>query len=239
MRSHPSKRGGHRAKPIALALTAALLMPAAAAQAESTGFGSPYVSLQVGASFLNDSDASNSGSLNVRDATYDTGPAIGVTAGYTLPDVPGANLRLRPELAVSYQRNEFDEVTNALALGPGLVTSSADGHMDSLNVLANLWLDYDVPGSRFAPYIGGGIGPSHVWVDDFASATSNIADDSDLVLTGQLGTGVAYEVVEDIELTTDYRYRASRDVDVTTVRGNPLSLEREGHTLSLGVRYHF
>lgn len=219
---------------------ATLVAGLAAAAAWPAAAEGPYVSVRAGAAWLEDAELASTGSIDAREASHRVGPFVSGALGYTVAELPVANLRLRPELELTYRRNGFDDARGRITFGgAGVQTFDAAGRVETLAGFANLWLAYRVPGTQVAPYLGGGVGPARISVDDFDSPNAAIADDTDTVLAYQLGAGAAYAVTGTIDLSLGYRYHTGGDPEMETARGGDFTTEVAGHTLTLGVRYSF
>lgn len=182
-----------------------------------------YLGAQGGLSIQDEGDARED---NVEgDIDFSEGFAVGALGGYRfgLND----NLSLDVEAEVTYRDNDVDDVTVSG------VDLDADGDLTSFAFMANGWLNWHV-GSGFSPYIGGGVGVLHVELEDLNIVGINLDDDSDTVVAGQLGAGVAYAVTENVELSLDYRFLIADDADF-----NDTETEIENHSIMLGFKYLF
>lgn len=180
----------------------------------------PYVSGQVGATFLQDADFSASGGLT-GETSFDTGFNLGVAGGYDFGPA-------RVEGEVAYRLNDVDEYQVN-----GLGTFAGDGDVSTLSLMANGFWDIET-GSRVTPYLGAGIGVAQVSMDD----PSVPMDDDDTVFAYQLAAGVAFDLNPSLALDLGYRYFATSDPEFDDAAGT-FETEYMSHNLSLGLRYTF
>lgn len=182
----------------------------------------PYVSGQVGATWLDDADISISGAGSVAETSFDMGFNIGVAGGYDFGPA-------RVEGELTYRLNDIDEYS-----APGFGTFSADGDVSALSLLANGF--WDIPtGGPVTPYLGAGIGVAQVSMDD----PSFPIDDDDTVFAYQLAAGVAFDLTPTLALDLGYRYFATTDPEFTDDFGDSFETEYMSHNLNLGLRYQF
>lgn len=123
-------------------------------------------------------------------------------------------------------------------------TLKVDGKITTISGLVNLY--YDIPtGSRFEPYVGGGVGVSGARADNLSASYPGTTINYDIsggstVFVYQLRAGVAYQVSDNSAVSLGYRYFnvAKQSFDV-----EPLGeLEVDGlgvHNIELGFRYFF
>lgn len=191
-----------------------LLVAAATVHAEIT----PYVSLSGGLSFLLDSEVTSSG-VQAADVTYDEGYILEMAAGAKF----GRDIhqyRIRTELALSYQNNEVDEVTDYQTS----TTTSEDGTVTATALMLNGYLDIPTR-SGITPYAMIGLGAAAVDLDV----------DRDEVFAGQVGCGLAYALTETLILDLKYKYFQTEKVDLLGVANATAS----GHHVQAGLRIEF
>jgi opacity protein-like surface antigen len=123
-------------------------------------------------------------------------------------------------------------------------TVKVDGNITTLSGLFNLY--YDIPtGSRFEPYVGGGVGVARASANDLSATypgttTSIGISGSTTVLVYQLRAGVAYLIDDQLSVNLGYRYF---NVAKQSFDADPFGeLEVDGlgvHNIELGLRYRF
>ena len=170
-----------------------------------------YVSGNIGAAFLTDSDIKLSGFPTV-EASFDTGFAVAAAIGTSIN-----KFRLEGEL--SYQKNDLDEIENI----------SVDGDATVLTLLLNGYYDFSND-SAFTPYLTAGIGYSNVEVD-FDDLGGSENDD---VFAYQFGFGVGFAATDKVTIDAKYRYFATEDPDFDGV-----DAEMASHNIYLGIRVNF
>lgn len=180
-----------------------------------------YYGLHGGLNLSHDSDGTSGGVTT--ESVYDPGFAVGGFAGYDL----GSGLRIEGEL--TYRVNDVDTVGGI----------NLDGDFSSLAFMANGFYDFEVGGSPFVPYFGGGIGAAIVSANDIGSSGLTIVDDDDTVFAYQLSVGVGYELSPTVTLTADYRYFATADAEIVNTFGVPADVEYSNSTFLIGARATF
>lgn len=119
-----------------------------------------------------------------------------------------------------------------------------DGNFSMLAFMANVDYDFDT-GSRWVPYIGGGLGVASISIDADSVATGrSLSDDSDTVFAYQVGTGIGYEFPleegRSITVSLDWRYFGTQD---PTFKGDvsegDFDVTIRGHDVGIGVIYGF
>jgi opacity protein-like surface antigen len=217
------------------AALAALLATAAPACAAG-----PYVSGNVGASFLQDADNSNSSPVVDVKSSYDPGWVVSGAAGY------GFANGLRVEGEIGYRQVSLDQlkVNNDGGLGAALglgslngLTTNVEGNETALSAMANAWYDVKT-GTPFTPYVGGGVGLARVSLNNVSVAGVTLVDDDDVAFAYQLGAGVAYALTQNVALTLDYRFFSVVDATFTDASGS-FSSEFHSHNVMVGARIGF
>jgi opacity protein-like surface antigen len=173
-----------------------------AGDVEEFAGGSWYVSAFGGGAFMEDYTVFSAAFGGITNTLgTDAGFVVGGTVGKEF--MPG----WRGEIEVSYWEVGPDSWTNSGFVGTGL-----NGHVSSVNVLANVWYDFNLD-TFVDPYIGGGIGIG--FVDGNLSTTNGVGlqfDGDDAGLAYQLGTGLKIGLSPMMDLDIGYRYRGVRDV---------------------------
>ena len=187
-----------RHKNLTAAAVAALAIVAIEKPASAwTGF---YVGLGGGPDFMpdrsleiDDTFGGNTSRIPT-NSKWETGWALTIVGGYKW------DFGLRAEAEYSYREQKI----KAFDATPWY------GSQWDNSLMVNLF--YDIPtGTNFTPYIGGGIGGTHLsWGDNFRPAnTIVIYDASELKFGWQGIVGVAYTITPRIDLTLDYRVKGS------------------------------
>ena len=204
---------------IASALATGLFVAmAVTASAEQPG---PYLSLGVGANFLNDADLTGTGVTDKAD--FNTGWAAMGAVGYAF------DKNWRSELELGFRRNDIDKLTG----GAGNA-----GNVDASSLMGNLLYDFDT-GSKWTPYLGVGLGAVRYKANGLQPVGTTTLNDSDTKFAAQGILGVAYDVSQSTQLFVDYHYLQSRDPSVANSAGTGLATEYKSHTVMVGFRYSF
>ena len=177
----------------------------------------PYLSLNAGAVFPNDSDLTALGITLT--AGFDTGYTIDGAIGYRF------NEMFRAEAEVGFQKSSITSLSFA-----GTTVTIDGGDTDVLSGMANGYVDFPTD-SIVTPYIMGGIGVATVDIDD---------DDSDTVAAAQIGAGLNFKIDEKVSLGLSYRFFATDDLSFTeNSSGVTVDAEYSAHRVLLGAVFDF
>lgn len=159
---------------------------------------------------------------------FSMGPALLASVGY------GFGNHLRPELSLGYFSNDVDTLVSN-----GANVANAAGKVTSLSLMANAWYDLLEPASRWRPYVGAGVGYSHISEKGVGVPGGTFADGSAGAFAYQAGTGVGYAFSDKLTLSLDYRYLATGEVSIgnPTVPSMPTAFKGRDHAFYAGVRY--
>lgn len=183
-----------------------------------------YTAIGVGPSFQNELDATQSGVT----VTADFDPGLG---GYGAVGRRFSSFRAEGEVYVS-----VDDVDSLAAGGASI---GASGNVTTIAFMVNGYYDFSF-GSKWKPYIGGGVGFANVDFHDLSAAGVLVTDDDDTVFSYQLKAGVAYEFTPRWEGTLAYRYFGSEDGDFDDSSATPFTTDGvELHAVEIGVRYRW
>ncbi len=206
-------------------LSVSLIALAAVIAAPSIACAAPaapgwYAAAGAGLSLPNDPDMYAGGAkLSVENENTALGLSAGV--GYAF----GNGLRLGAE----YFHNRVDAKTVNAVAGSGHLTNNA--------LMFNAYYDIDT-GSVLTPYVGAGIGPDFIGIDNVGAAGAYL--DGDTVRAAyQAIAGVSARVDENWAVTADYRYMASFDPKVDYTGGTKGRIENSSHNIMIGLRYSF
>jgi OOP family OmpA-OmpF porin len=212
---------GLRAATAALALSvfAAGITPAAARMTDMSGDGF-YVFGAIGANSPRDSELKSPGAS--QEAEFDNGLTLAGGMGYAY----GNGIRAELELAV--RDNDID-IINGLG---------ASGDITSIALMGSLYYDFDT-GSKFKPFIGGGLGLAHIDAGRVTPTTGASINDSYNALAGQVAAGVSYAMTDNLDLTLAYRYFIAPKVHLENSAGTTVDTEYRVHEIMFGVRFTF
>ena len=175
----------------------------------------PYVSGQLGMTFLNGSNYSET--VKYGTLEYKPGYAVNLAGGYNFG-------MFRVEGEIGYQKNDMDTASECIrgACVSGNISSS---DITALSFLINGYFDF-VNSSRFTPYISGGFGMANL---DYKIENWS---DYDSVFAYQVGAGVAFAINKHFTIDLKYRFFATEELETTIETF-------ESHNIYLGVRYNF
>jgi opacity protein-like surface antigen len=109
--------------------------------------------------------------------------------------------------------------------------------MFSLPVQARL--HYVLRGSRWDPYVLGGVGPQIVELNDSGGFQPIDVSGSHVAVMGSIGTGIDYWLTKDISAGFETKYLFSRGQTLTVENGPDLSGNLDSLVLWIGVRAYF
>ncbi|MEH6727861.1 MAG: outer membrane beta-barrel protein [Hyphomicrobiales bacterium] len=129
------------------------------------------------------------------EMNFDTGFTIGAALGTQISDT------MRGELELSYIRSGICGAREY----PLEAKCDEDwsGVLQTVNLLANVWKDFDV--GMVSPYVGGGLGLALVLPDIDEWADPRVA------MAAQIGGGVRYAIKDDLTLDLGYRFKGVFD----------------------------
>jgi opacity protein-like surface antigen len=194
--------------------------------ADSGILGTTYVSLFGGGVIPRDTHASYDGSDYRVD--FKTGFTLGAAVGENLTD------NLRGELELAFQSYKVDDVDDF-----GTSNTGDGGSVNSYFLMTNLWRDVDL-GNGFKPYIGGGVGVGIMDVDVRFDGNDAIKS-TDLGLAAQVGSGIRFDVTDNLTLDLGYRFKAALEVATrgSGVNDDNSSSTYYSHVGQLGVAWKF
>jgi outer membrane protein OmpA-like peptidoglycan-associated protein len=179
----------------------------------------PYVGVGIGAVDAPSTTVTDTASRSVK---FDNGLMGSLALGYDY----GSNWRAEVEL--SRRATDLDTVSGATASGEMLATS----------LMANAIYDFDI-NSPITPYLGAGLGMSQVKLKNASPFGASSINDSDRALAYQGIAGLSYAVNEAVDLFADYRYFATRNLDMNTAAGAAASFDASTHSVMAGLRFNF
>lgn len=222
-----------------LALSTALLITlatSASAQSYADNYATErfprwYIGLDGGFSFQQDADV-NAGAGITGEYSFDTGYMFGASLGYMpyLSSPTYAN-GIAFELELLHRQSDVDSLNT---LG---VNSTGSGDLSTTAYLFNLIYNFQT-GTKFTPYLGGGLGWAQVEGPD-ATAIS-FTDNEDSVFAYQGLAGIAYEpeLIPNTVWSLGYRYSATSDAEFSS-GATSVELENQSHNAEVGVKLRF
>ncbi len=184
-----------------------------------------YVSLFGGAVLPVETHANIDGHDYVVD--FKTGFTLGAVVGQNLTDT------LRGEIEVAFQSYDVDDANDSGGDNDGV------GDVNSYFLMANLWRDFELGG--FKPYVGGGVGMGLMDVHvDFCNGCNHEIESTELGLAAQVGSGIRFDVSDNLTLDVGYRFKAVAAMDTEGFDGDDHnSSSYFTHTGQVGVSWKF
>jgi opacity protein-like surface antigen len=181
----------------------------------SVSFAGTYISGNIGAVIVNDSDIDDG--FDTGEFSFDTG--IGFLGALGSSFEGGG----RAEVELGYRKNDFDEIKV-----DGLGSADIDGDLTSSSLMGNAYYDISTEGS-FSPFIGAGIGFANLEAD-----LDDFGDEDDTVFAYQFILGGSFASSETLSVDLQYRYFATDDPDF-----DGLDSEYSSHNIMIGLRNNF
>ena len=176
-------------------------------QPEQSSF---YVSIFGGANFDIGSTEFTNGTTIV-DTDFDTGFTLGGAVGYKWDNYDFGAFTPRTEIEVNYFDNDVDTIDFS-GNGVGQEIVNGDSGISGVGVFANLFFDLDT-GTKFTPYVGGGVGLGFLDLDISYNGPDLNLDDTDTAFGWHIGGGANIELTESTSFFVDARYQQFVNVD--------------------------
>ena len=187
--------------------------------------GAPYISVQAGGAFLQDSDAGI-----VDNISFDPGFYGALAVGY---DFGERYSHARLEAEAAYRQNHVDDVD---FLGK---TRGAYGRAYTASFLLNAYYEYQNP-TPVKPFIMGGFGFAWGEIEKLKSVGDvTIIDDDDFQFAYQGGAGVSFDINPSFALDVGYKFFTTTDFQFKNEIGQDADFSYQSHTGYLGLRYTF
>ena len=121
--------------------------------------------------------------------------------------------------------------------------SAVKGDFSMVAFMGNMDYDFDT-GSRWVPYVGGGLGVAIISIDTENAQGISLSDDSDTVFAYQVGAGIGYEFPleegRSVTVSLDWRYFGTQDPTFKgDVSGGDFDVGISGHDIGIGLIYGF
>jgi OOP family OmpA-OmpF porin len=147
-------------------------------------------------------------------------------------------IRLEGEFGYRFNRAKSIAVTNAGGLA-GVASGPATGSVRAMSYLVNAILDLDF-GGKVTPYLGVGIGPTHLRLRNIAAGGAVTGATSDDAFSVQGIAGLAYQLSDRLDLTLDYRYlNAIGDIQMKDSLGRNFKAPYRNHAIMAGLIFRF
>lgn len=169
-------------------------------------------------------DAPNNGWRQKQDLGYGVLGQVGYGFG---------PVRLEGELG--FRRNDLSTFSNSDG------DLSPNGSIGGISGMANIYYDFNT-GTRFTPYLGGGIGGLDLSANHIAAGGVGVSDDSRLAFAYQGIAGISYAVDEALSIKADYRYLRTADESLqleSSYGGGRASAAYASHAIMIGFTYKF
>lgn len=109
----------------------------------------------------------------------------------------------------------------------------ANGELGTTLLMANVYYDFDLNWKKLTPYVTAGMGLAwHNGTIDDVSGFAVDASDDDIGLAWQIGTGLKYQVKDNMAFTGGYRYLGG-----TTIQIQDYEHDYSSHEFRVGLEY--
>lgn len=212
----------------------------------ASGQQGPYFSGFLGASFFKDIDATSYDFQYTQTREHvglNSGVYGGGTGGYDFGFV-------RVEGELSLRAAAIDSITSKTNSS---IIHNVDGDVGVFSAMINAFFDLQ-NGSRFTPYLGGGIGVAAMYISDTYGYVSKKGSNStyyetlygesdDTVFAYQLGGGIDIALTKRLSLDLGYRYfrtgEARFNSDYWDFTNSSSSMRFESHNAMVGLKMKF
>jgi len=147
----------------------------------------------------------------------------------------------------------YDSVITTNIIGSSsTIDPSADiksqGEITTWSYMANLWYDFDWGSSRFHPFVGAGIGLAQVDLEYAADAytihglvhgtsVDYSFDADDWGWAYQVGAGIAFDFGDGIQLSAQYRYFATSEVQAGPPGDSSINVQTQNFIVGLHLPF--
>ncbi|MDE2030156.1 MAG: OmpA family protein, partial [Alphaproteobacteria bacterium] len=115
---------------------------------------------------------------------------------------------------------------------------AAAGHIINNALFANVLYGFNTD-SRYTPYIGAGIGPDFISVQNFGASNTGYLRGDTVQAAYQGIAGISAQLDDNWSVSADYRYVASFDPKVSSTSGGQGRTDNASNNIILGVTYSF
>jgi len=198
-----------------------------------------YMAIQGGGVWLQSAD-NTGGGINI-ESDYKTGYGIAFRVGDQFAQ------HWRAEWELAYAQNDVNKLTikndggiGQANLGYSLngYSASADGSVSALSGMLNTLYDF-TPNEPFHPYIGAGLGVTHLRANSVSINGVTVVDDSTTAFAYQGIAGIELDMMPQTAVFFNYNYFAAMNPQLTDKVGEKFDTEYKSNTFSLGLRYFF
>ena len=142
---------------------------------------------------------------------------------------------IRLEGEIGFRRNDLSTFSNSNG------DLSPSGSIGGISGMANVYYDFDT-GTRFTPYLGGGIGGLDLSTNNITAGGVGVTNDNRLAFAYQGIAGISYAVDEALSIKADYRYLRTVDEGLaveSSYGGGNASAAYASHAIMIGFTYKF
>ena len=183
----------------------------------------------------------------IADEVYKSGAyaALGLGAG-TWSDMEQGGVTVEFDPGFSYEGTlgyDFGKTFRADITYSGTTSHSDDSGNDDLDVtfksiMANVYFDFPIDNSKFAPFLGFGLGSTEVDAEDTCTTAAN-TDCTSSVFTYGLNGGISYSLNPSTDIYGKITYLGFSDITLNDAGIETIIQDSETLSAYIGVKFNF
>ena len=182
----------------------------------------------------------------IADEVYKSGAyaALGAGAG-SWSDIESGAVTVEFDAGFSYEGTlgyDFGKTFRADITYSGTTSSSSIGAVDVdvffKSFMANVYVDFPIDNSKFAPFLGFGLGSTEVDAEDTCTAAAN-TDCTSSVFTYGLNGGISYSLNPSTDIYGKITYLGFSDITLNDAGIETIIQDSETLSAYIGVKFNF
>ena len=126
----------------------------------------------------------------------------------------------------------YSDTTSSATIG------GVDTDVKFKSFMANIYADFPIENSKFAPFIGFGIGSTEVDAEDTCTAAAN-TDCTDSVFTYGINGGISYTLNPSTDIYGKVTYLGFSDITITNTGAQTIIQDSETLSAYIGLKFNF
>ena len=182
----------------------------------------------------------------IADEVYESGAyaALGAGAG-TWSDLEQGGTTTEFDSGFSYEGTlgyDFGKTFRTDITYSGTTSSATIGGIDRdvnfKSFMANIYADFPIDNSKFAPFLGFGIGSTEVDAEETCTVAAN-TDCTDSVFTYGLNGGISYTLSPSTDVYGKITYLGFSDITITNLGAETTIQDSETLSAYIGLKFNF